>query len=73
MEGRFSDEGRDQKLPGQLYEYDLILCGELEEDLRLKTERLVKVCTRRDLKVEIYRSKVIVLRRRNNWNLNQRR
>ena len=30
---RFSEEGREWRLQGLLYVDDLVLCGELEEDL----------------------------------------
>ena len=32
---RFQEEGREWRLPGLLYADDLVLCGELEEDLRV--------------------------------------
>ena len=32
---RFMEEGRDWRLPGMLYANDLVLCRELEEDLRV--------------------------------------
>ena len=31
----FLEAGREWKLPGLLYEDDLVLCGESEEDLRV--------------------------------------
>ena len=49
------------RLPGLLYADDLILCGELEEDLRAMRERFVEVCRRRELKVNAGKSKVMVL------------
>ena len=30
---RFSEEGRERRFTGLLYADDLVLCGELEEDL----------------------------------------
>ena len=32
---RFQEEGREWRLPGLLYADDLVLCGELEMDLRV--------------------------------------
>ena len=32
---RFLEEGREWILPGLLYADDLVLCGELEEDLKV--------------------------------------
>ena len=32
---RFQEEGREWRLTGLLYAYDLVLCGELEEDLNV--------------------------------------
>ena len=40
---------------------DLVMCGELEEDLRAMVERFVEVCRRRDQKVNEGKSKVMVL------------
>ena len=34
-----------------LYTYDQVLCGELEEDMRVMIGCFVEVCKRRDLKV----------------------
>ena len=31
---RFQEEGREWRLPSLLYAYDLVLCGESEENLR---------------------------------------
>ena len=44
-------EGREWRLPSLLYAYDLVLCGESEEDLRAPLEHFVEVCRRRGLKV----------------------
>ena len=43
-----------------MYADDLVLCGELEEDLRAMVGHFVEVC-RRSLKVNADKSKVIVL------------
>ena len=48
-------------MPGLLYADDLVLCGELEEDLRKMVEHFVEVCRRRGLKVNAGKSKVMVL------------
>ena len=40
---------------------DLDLCGESEEDLRAIVERFVEVCSRRGLKVNAGKNKVMVL------------
>ena len=48
-------------MPGLLYAYDLVLCGELEEDLRVMVRRFAEVCRRRGLKVNAAKSKVMVL------------
>ena len=45
------EEGREWILFGLLYEDDLVLCGELEEDLRAMVGCFVEVCRRRGLKV----------------------
>ena len=58
---RFLEEGREWKLPCLLYAYDLVLCGELEEELRVVVECFVNVCRRRVLKVNIGKSKVMLL------------
>ena len=42
---------RGGRLPGLLYADDLILCGELEEDLRAMVGHFVEVCRKRGLKV----------------------
>ena len=48
---RFMENGRECRLPGLLYADDLVLCGELEEDLRAMVGQFVEVCRRRGLKV----------------------
>ena len=40
---RFLEEGGEWRLPGLLYSDDLVLCGELEEDLRAMVGRFVSV------------------------------
>ena len=55
------EEGREWRLPGLLYAEDLVLCGELEEDLRVMVGHFVEVCRRRGLKVNAGKSKVMVL------------
>ena len=37
----FQEEGREYRLPGLLYADDLVLCGELEEDLRAKWSEIL--------------------------------
>ena len=64
----WSDEGGEDgnwkegsELPNLLYAYDLVLCEELEEDLRRMIERFAEVCTRRGLNVNAGNSNVMVL------------
>ena len=45
------EDGREQRLPGLLYADDLVLIGELEEDLKMMVGRFAEVCRRRRLKV----------------------
>ena len=40
---RFQKERREWKLPGILYEDDMVLCGESEEDVRAMVERFVEI------------------------------
>ena len=40
---RFMEEGIEWRLPGLLYAEDLVLCGESEEDLRLRVGLFVEV------------------------------
>ena len=58
---RFQEEGREWRLTGLLYEDDIVLCGESEEDLGAIVARFVEVCRRRGLKVNARKSKVMVL------------
>ena len=50
-------------MAGLLYAEDLVLCDELEEDLRAMVGCLAEVCRRRGLKVNASKSKVMVLDR----------
>ena len=54
-------EGRKWRLPGLLYTDDLLLCGELEEELRAMVGWFVEGCRRRELKVNADKSKVILM------------
>ena len=47
---KFQEVGREWRLSGFLYADDLVLCDELEEDLRAMVERFVEVFKRRGLK-----------------------
>ena len=58
---RFQEEGREWRLRGVLYSDDLVLCGELEEDLRAMVGRFAELCRRRGLKVNAGKSKVMLL------------
>ena len=58
---RFLEEGEEWKFPSLLYEYDLVLCGNYQEDLKMMVDHFVEVCRRRGLKVNADKSKVIVL------------
>ena len=55
---RFLDERREWRLP------DLILCGESKEDFRAMVGRFVEVCRKRCLKVNILKSRLMVLNER---------
>ena len=55
------EEGREWRLPGILYAYNLVLCGALEEDLRAMLGRFVEVCSRIGLKLIEYKSNVLML------------
>ena len=57
----FMEEGREWRIPGPLYADDWVLCGELEEDLRVMVGRFVEVCKRRGLKVNVGKSKMMVI------------
>ena len=58
---RFLEEGREWRLPGLLHEDELVLCGELEEDLRTIVGRFVEVCRRRGLKFNTGKSKLMMV------------
>ena len=49
-------------MPGLLYADDLVLCGELEEDLRVMVGWLAEVFRRRGLKVNAGKSNVMVIK-----------
>ena len=50
---RFLEEGREWRLSGLLYADDFVMCGESDEDLRVRVERFDEVCRRRGLKVQV--------------------
>ena len=58
---RFLEDERVWRLPVLLYADDLVLCGQLEEDLRLTVGWFAEVCKRRGLKVNAGKSKVMIL------------
>ena len=58
---RFLEEGREWRVPGLFYADDLVLCGEWEEDLKAMVVRFVQLCRRRGLKVNVNKSKVMVM------------
>ena len=47
-------------MPGILYADGLFLCGESEEDLKLKVGQFNEVCMRRGLKVNADKNKAMV-------------
>ena len=57
----FMEDGRAWRLLGLLYADGLVLCGELEEELRVMVRRFTEVCRRRGLKINAGKSKVMVL------------
>ena len=57
---RFMEERREWRLPCLLYTDDLVLCGESEEDLKLMVGIFVEMCSRRGLKVNADKNKVLV-------------
>ena len=62
MEGvRLTENGVEWKLPCLLYADDLVLCGESEESLSKLVEGFGKICKRRGLKVNVDKSKVMVI------------
>ena len=58
---RFLEDRREWRLPSLLYTDDLVLCGELEEDLRVILGQFAEMWRRRGLKFSIGKSKVMVL------------
>ena len=48
-------------MPGLLYADDLVLYGVSEEDLRATVRRFINGCKRRGLKVNVGKSKVMLL------------
>ena len=62
---RFQEEGREWRLPCFSYADGLVLCGELEEELRAMVGRFVEVCRGRGLKFDAGKSKVMVMVGRN--------
>ena len=54
------EEGREWRLTVLLYADDLVLCGELEEDLRARVG-LIVVSRKRGLQVNVCQTKVMVL------------
>ena len=57
---RSLEDGREWRLPGLSYADDLVLCGELKENLRAMVGRFTEVC-RRGLKVNSGKNKVMIL------------
>ena len=55
--GGFMEEKREGRLPRLLYTDNLVLCAELEEDLKAMVRCFVKVCKRRGLKTNAEKSK----------------
>ena len=58
---RLPKEGRGWILLGLLYADDLVLCSDLEEDLRAIVGRFIEVCRRRGLKVNEGKRKVMLI------------
>ena len=61
MRVRVLEEGRQWKLPGHLSADDLALCGESEEDMKVMVGCFVNLCRKTRLKVNISKSKVMML------------
>ena len=61
---RFLEEGKEWRLPGILYTDDLVLCGDPEEVLKAMLLHYVEIFRRRRLKVNVGKSKVMVVKRR---------
>src|SRR5678816_3500869 len=64
---RMMENGREWRVSYLLYEDDLVLCGESEENLRGLVERFGRVCKRRGLKVNVDKSKVMVVSEDSSW------
>ena len=60
MDGVMKEES-ECRLPGLLYADNLVLCGELEEDLRVIVRRFAEECRKRGMKVNTGKSKVLAL------------
>ena len=58
---RFLDYGREWRLPGLLYTDDLVQCDESQEDLRVMGGWFAEVYSRRALKVNVGKSRVMIL------------
>src|SRR5678815_352953 len=58
---RIMENGDEWRVPYLLNADDLVLCGESEESLRRLVERFGMVCKRRGLKVNVDKSKVMVV------------
>ena len=58
----FGGEERIWGVLGPFYANDLVLCGELDDVLKVMVRRFVEVCKRRSVKVNANRCKVMVLR-----------
>ena len=50
---RLLEEGREWRLFGLLYEDDLVLCGDSEEDLKEMVGSFDEVCRRRGVKLKM--------------------
>ena len=46
---KYLEEGREWRLTSLLYADDLVVCGEMEEDMRALVGRFAEVCMRRGL------------------------
>ena len=57
----FLKDGREWRLPGLLYADDLVLCGELEWDLKAMVKWFLEVYRRRGLEVNAGKSKVMTM------------
>ena len=64
---RSLEERGEWRLSDLLHTHDLVLCSELEDDLKMRVERFVKV-GKRSLKINADKSRVMVLGRECGWN-----